>query len=393
MFSILTLDKEFLMLNFSISVPFSTLTYFNRNFSSCKMLSSDTCHLCAKLKPSHTDQNKTIADFLKISEFEKLKEVMQECKVTQEFRKNLDLYSLEMQDIETRKDLACEAFSSFGQRLSATPSTNPMLTRASLSIFAMDRGTVTFSGEGGNVAGRADYWTEVVELLSHSPTTRVHIISVGGGTGYDAELICEVFKKAGFADSNYTVVDPNPIRLLCKKDNFYCMNSSQFFRKIFKKEPNTRYIVHLGTTLNVVHKDLAVKILQEITEAIDVDDFISVLMVDKNQYKINQTSTSPYTSNYKSLYKLEECPENEAGFLHLLRNDEHHKTIVNNFEKFNEFTKNKLGLQKINKNNDFFNSTGAGSKQVKFWSYRSIKYVKEKPSSPFLEEEYTSTEC
>lgn len=265
---------------------------------------------------------------------------MGDCKVKQDYGKSWAPYQVERGANPNKP--SCKAFKIVQDALPGAlldqvhikevDGETSALFESNLYILSSKPGEVTLAGEGGRHVGRKEYWKPILERLAAYKHLPIHILSVGGGIGFDVHAISKVFREDDFKIQKMTVVDPNQLAaFLSEEVEYYVMISQRFFERHFNKQDGTLYIFHLGTTLNVVLENQAVQILQQIAEKMKPQDVLSLIMVDKKQFEKGTA--------------LAFGPETEEGFSKVInkKTGKHYKTVITNPVKFINFM-SKLGL-------------------------------------------------
>jgi hypothetical protein len=227
-----------------------------------------------------------------------------------------------------------------------------------LSVFSSVAGEINLSGEGGKVVGRKEYWDSILAHLQRHKHLSVCVLSVGGALGYDALAIAEVLKRDGFNVQKPIIIDPNLLAAFLSNDDvdYYATTSQLFFENHFSRQGGVLYVIHLGTTLNVVNENDVVQILQQIAQKIDSTDALSLIMVDKKQFL--------------PVKHLSFGAENEQGISRIVyvKTNQHYKTVITDKDKFLRFMS---GLDLVG---DIIEIVEKGkSLSVAFVAYKAIK--------------------
>ncbi len=219
---------------------------------------------------------------------------MRGCHISQSFQKKWDWYQ-----IEARKEPGvshCKALRVLNIILPRVLSDqsnikeldpNYPLVESHLSTLSSEPGKVTLAGEGGRHVGRKEYWAPLLDRLKMYKNKPTKILSIGGGIGYESRAIAKVFLEDGYNIQKSLIVDPNRLAaFLCEDEvDYYVTTSQRFFNDFFTRDEEALYLIHLGTTLNVVEEDAAVRILEQIADSMKPKDAVSILMVDKRQFE------------------------------------------------------------------------------------------------------------
>lgn len=266
---------------------------------------------------------------------------MRECHVSKNFHNKWDQYQVEV-DKEAGVS-HCKAFKVLRTHLppalleqSNVKKLDPdsLLVESHLSVLSSEPGKVTLAGEGGRHVGRKEYWGPILDRLKMYKNKPVYILSIGGGIGYESLAILNVFKKDGFLVQKPVIVDPNQLAsFLCEEEvDYYVTTSQRFFKDFFIKEDGSLYIIHLGTTLNVVQENDAVQILEQIVDKMEQKDALSILMVDKKQFRDGRFLTFGV--------------ENKQGLSKVIyeTTGKHYKTVITDENKFINYMAS-LGLR------------------------------------------------
>ncbi len=313
-------------------LPYPLFQAFLPQFT--KRFSTINEHACACVV-----SQKKIEKCLKDRKIEAFRLEMRECHVSQNFHKKWDQYR-----VEPNKEPGvshCKAFRALSIILPPVLSEQnnvkeldleSRLFESHLSVFSSEPGKVTLSGEGGRHVGRKDYWAPILDRLKIYKNKPIYILSIGGGIGYECRAISNVLKEDGFLVQKSVIIDPNQLAsFLCEEEvDYYVTTSQRFFKDFFIKNDNSLYVIHLGTTLNVVQENDAVHILEQIVEKMGPKDALSILMVDKRQFENGRFLTFG--------------PENKQGLSRVIHSGKHYKTVITSEDKFIKFMTS-LGLR------------------------------------------------
>lgn len=303
--------------------PLTSLTVKSRMFSSDKYppctcrLSIDTIQTCL------TEGNRNTLGL-----------EMANCHKAMRYKRDWETYRVELAG--RSEAISCKATQVFSDSLYMALlkkenikaiDTKSFLLESHLSILSSEPGEITLAGEGRRLVGRKNYWETILSHLrkyKHLPTC---ILSIGGAQGYDALAIAGVLKSEGFTVRKPLVIDPNRLAAFLAEDeiDYYVMTSQRFFDKHFVRQEGVLYIIHLGTTLNVVKEEVVVQILTQISKKMTSNDVLSLIVVSKNQF------------NRRNYLRFGE--ENEQGISKViyLKTGQHYKTVITNSEKFIQF--------------------------------------------------------
>jgi hypothetical protein len=169
--------------------------------------------------------------------------------------------------------------------------------------------------------------------------------------------IAKVLKTEGFNVQKPVVIDPNRLAAFLSEDDvdYYVMTSQRFFDTYFLRQGGELYIIHLGTTLNVIKEDDVVQILRQISQKMEGNDALSLIMVGEKQFQGRLVGFGS---------------ENEEGISPViyLETGQHYKTVITNPENFLNFMASlKLAGEFI----DIFDKNKVLS--VAFVAYKAIK--------------------
>jgi len=271
---------------------------------------------------------------------EDFKHTMEGCKVKKNYERTWEPYQVEREANASQP--SCKSFEVIRDALpnallnqahvKEVDAETSALFESNLYILSSKPGEITLAGEGGRHVGRKEYWKPIFERLEAYKHLPVHVLSIGGGIGFDAQAISNVFRRENFKVPQMTVVDPNQLAaFLAEEVEYNVMISQRFFERHFIKRAGTLYVFHLGTTLNVVLENQAVDILQKIAEKMGPKDVLSIVMVDKKQFERGKA--------------LAFDSETNEGFSKVInkKTGKHYKTVITSPIKFINFM-SKLGL-------------------------------------------------
>lgn len=233
-----------------------------------------------------------------------------------------------------------------------------LLLESHLSVLTSEPKQVNLAGEGGMHVGKREYWASIFERLQAHKHMPVCIMSIGGSIGFDLQAISTIFKSEGFNIHSSIVIDPNRLAAFLAEGHieYYATTSQQFFDHFFVKGEGVLYIMHLGTTLNVVKEEQVVEILKQLAQKMNMQDVVSIIMVDKKQFTGGRS--------------LSIEPENEQGLARIthLPTNKHYKTVIANPSKFAKF------MSSLDLNGELVEITEKGKRlNVAFIAYKGIK--------------------
>ncbi len=281
----------------------------------------------------------TIQRCLRERKNDALKQEMSLCETSKEYQINWKSYAVEV--VERSEKNRCKAVEVFKgslppelrlQKNIKAIDHKSALFESHLSVFSSEPGEVTLAGEGGKHVGQKGYWEPLLSHLEKYKHLPVRILSIGGALGHDALAIAEVLKTERFNVQRPVVIDPNRLAAFLSEDDvdYYAMTSQCFFDTHFLRQGGELYIIHLGTTLNVIKEDAVVQILRQISQKMAGNDALSLIMVGKKQFQGEL---------------LHFGAENKEGISPVvyLKTGQHYKTVITDSKKFMNFMTS-LGL-------------------------------------------------
>lgn len=290
---------------------------------------------------------------------------MGQCRATRDLKIKWESYQIET--FTTPEQAHCKATKSMVNVLPATLikqenikaiGPDSLLLESHLSVLTSEPLKVNLAGEGGMHVGKKEYWTPILERLQAHKHMPVCIMSIGGGIGFDLQAISAIFKSEGFKIHSSTVIDPNRLAAFLAENNinYYVTTSQHFFNHLFIKEEGVVYIIHLGTTLNVVKEEQVIEILKQVAQNMGLQDVLSIIMVDKKQF-VGGKFLAIGPENDQGLAKVTHLPTNK-----------HYKTVIMNRSKFAKF------MSSLNLNGELIEITEKGKMlNVAFIAYKGMK--------------------